>query len=97
MCALNDFYPALIAICIVPMDIRYNRYHVVDMGHKMFPPTATLIRHSNQDPECRSEISYPGIGYLIMRLLRPPEIKMRTQVMRKYKPAYQGMQQNYTN
>ena len=79
------------------MDIIYIRYYVVDMGPQMFPPTPTPTRHSNQDPQCRSEISYPGIGYLNMRLLRPPEIKMRTQVMRKYKPAYQGMQQNYTN
>ena len=92
MRALNDFYPALIA-----MDIIYIRYYVVDMGHKMFPNTAKPIRHSNQDPEWRFKISYPGIGYLNMRLLRPPEIKMRTQVMRKYKPAYQGMQNNYTN
>ena len=91
MCALNDLYPALITICILPRDIICNRYHVVAMGQKIFPPTPSHIRRSSQDPEWRSEIAYPGIGYLDKRLLPPPELNMGKQTMRKYKPAYQGV------
>ena len=91
MRALNDLYLAMYtAICILLRGIICNRDHAVDMGHKYFPPSP--IRRSTQDPEWRSEISYPGgIGYLNKRPIPPPELKIRKQEMRKYKPAYQGV------
>ena len=91
MCALKDLYPALEAICILPGNIICRWYHVNDITHKIVPSTASPIRRSTRDPEWRSEISYPGIRYLDKRLLPPPELKMGTQVVRKYTPAYQGV------
>ena len=96
MRALSDFYPVLVAICILPRDIICRWYHVNDITHKIVPSTASPIRRSTRDPEWRSEISYPGMTYLDKRLLTPPELRIGKQVMRKHIPAYQG-EYYYTN
>ena len=90
MRALSDFYPVLVAICILPRDIICRWYPVKDITHKIVPSTASPIRRSTRDPEWRSEISYPGIRYLDKRLPQPPELKMGKQVIREHKPANQG-------
>ena len=65
---------------------------MVDMHHEIFPPTRLLIRRSTQDPGRKSDIVHPVTGYLNERQLSLPERKMGKQVMKKYKPAYQGVQ-----
>ena len=92
MPSLNEFYPAILALWILPRDIICYGYNVVDMDSEIAP----LILRSTQEPVGKSEIRHPVTAYLNEPKLRSPKPTMGKQVMKNYKPAYQGVQ-NYTN
>ena len=92
MPALNEFYPAIVVIWIFPRDIICDGYNVVDMDSEIAPP----IRRSTQELAGKSDIRHLGTGYLNEPKLPSPKPTMGRQVMKNYKPAYQGVQ-NYTN
>ena len=93
MPALNECYPAIVvALWILPRDIICDRYNVVDIDSEIASP----IRRSTQEPVGKSDIRHPGTGYLNEPKLPSPKPTMGRQVMKNYKPAYQGVQ-NYTN
>ena len=92
MSALNMFYPAIVAIWILPRDIICDGYKGVDMDSEIAPPS----QRSTPEPVVKSDIRYPGTEYLIEPKLPSPKPTMGKQVMKNYKPAYQG-EQTYTN
>ena len=91
MLSLNYLYPALVAIWILPRDIRCNGYNVVDVD----PDIVWPIRRSTQEPGGRPDIPRSGIEYN-ETILPAPEPISGKQLMKKYEPAYQGVQ-NYTD
>ena len=88
MLSLNYLYPSLVAIWILPRDITCNRYNVVDVD----PDIVWPIRRSTQEPGGRPDIPRSGIGYLNEPIFPAAEPKRGTQFMKKYEPAYQGVQ-----
>ena len=87
MLSLNYLYPSLVAIWILPRDITCNRYNVVDVD----PDIVWPIRRSTQEPGGRSDILRSGSGYRNEPKLPLPEPKMGKQLIKRYKPAYQGL------
>ena len=92
MLALNDLYPALLAIWILPTDIICNTHNLVDMT----PDIASQIRRSTQEPEEGPDILRSGTGYLNEPTNSSQETKIGKRVMKNYNHAYQGVQQ-YTH
>ena len=76
----------------LPWDLICKRYNVIDMEFEISRP----IGRSSQEPVGRSGIQHPGAGYLNEPNLPSPKATMGKQVMKNYKPAYQGVQ-SYTN
>ena len=91
MLSLNYLYPALVAIWILPRDIRCNGYNVTDVD----PDIVWPIRRSTQEPGGRTDIPRSGIKYN-ETILPAPEPISGKQSMKKYEPANQGVQ-NYTD
>ena len=91
MLTLNDLFTALIVTWILPKNIICNANPTIGMNHEIALP----IRRSTQEPGGRTDIPRSGIKYN-ETILPAPEPISEKQLIKKYEPSYQGVQ-NYTD